>query len=145
MNKKVLISCLLAVLLVGCDQAGNSEKGGGAGTESAQSRTPENVLFLTDGSGIELNGKIVRDNVAQHNGVSTRRVVVLFDDELQSIDASLYGVLKKAGYRKKLVSSKPEQLVVVYSKKGFPVLRANYDVILRGKKKSSRLILRWQV
>lgn len=120
--KKKLSIVALSILLSACgDDAGKATQEQAAvqpTTLTQKQADASKAVYLPDGTGLMLSGKIVR--VADKGKL--KRHEVAFENSAQAVESSLYDVLSKAGYSRKVIETRDGFSKVHYYKDKSPVI-----------------------
>lgn len=150
--KSIIIAGLIGITLAGCGDSQNTNTEAAEQSDSkpkmqVQAST-ENVISLPDGTRFTLNGKIFRDEVVTVDDKKSQRYEINFPNEVMNLEGSIFSVLEKSGYARKIIAEAPDTMKVHYYKKGFATVGAQYRVIELKHANSStgtRLSLYWQL
>ena len=116
---KISAGGLCLFLLIGCDDSSNVDDG----VVKVADRTEMHVvsptaIYFSDGAGVDFKRKPVSDRVSRSSiNKKYRDVRYEFDEPYEDVDLAVAGILKAAGYERKLSPSKTGFIDVYYSDK----------------------------
>ncbi|OBY93323.1 hypothetical protein A6723_009200 [Pseudomonas sp. AU11447] len=120
---KILTIVAFSILLSACGEDADNVNKTQVAIQPATSLAEQQVggsraVYLPDGTGLMLSGKMVK--VADKG--KFRRHEVAFDNSAQAVESSLYDVLSKAGYSRKVIETRDGFSKVHYYKDKTPVI-----------------------
>lgn len=150
MLKKIAVSGLFLVLLVGCDdsnkvQLNSADKVGANNSEQQKNST---VIYLRSGVGIDFGRKPVSDVQGVQAEGKYRHVEFLFEESPEAIDKAVRGVLEASSYKRQFVAGGKYKMQVVYRKIGAEnsdLANTMYSEVSAGGKMRTKLLLSWYI
>lgn len=150
--KNITVASVIVFALVGCGDSQNANTDMGVQSQSKPEvqvhAGAENVISLPDATRIAINGKVLRDEIVSVGGKKSQRYEINFPNRVMDSEGSIFSVLAKSGYARKIISETPDSMKIHYYKKGFAVVGAQYRVVefkhVSGDT-GTRLSLYWQL
>lgn len=119
MQKSMIVSGLVLLLLAGCDDSGTAQT---SVTSQALKQGSEKIdstaIYLRSGVGLDFGRKPIVDRTVVQESGKYRQVKFLFDENPAVIDKSIEEVLQVGGYRRELIKQDKYKLQVYYRKIG---------------------------
>lgn len=124
--KALVVVGLVAVLLVGCNEAPQ------VSTEQVPPVRYANTLYkdtiyFPDGSGVTFSGYVASYALIQNDRGIYDRYMINFDQDIMEIEGAVYTSLAKSGYQRKVYKEEPGLFVVNYLKKDFAPVSFTYS------------------
>lgn len=147
--KKIVIGATLAFALTACDKGADSQTQApaqleGAQTSAAASQDGSNVIRFADGTGVTINGDIVKKYTAVREGKERQHYLIDFKGGVSDVDEALSAVLEKNQYLRQVKGDSESNRHVYYRKAGKPIVVAVFAPLPKDSDKT-RLALSWEL
>lgn len=142
--KKTLMLFMVA-MLAGCDDA-PARREGAAIPDVAVSQFYKDRIYLPDGAGLQMAGKLKRYELVENDKGSFDRYTFEFSQDSMAVEGAVFASLAKSNYQRKVRREDARLFVVNYVKKGFPPVSMTYERAPENKEKTAltRLKIVWK-